>query len=422
MVHTVRFITTFIFAVTLMYHLLDCKKNLQENIYLVCLYSAALVLIDGFLLFKLGAPTFLKLYPLLVHIPVLLAFLYLSNFSALKVFFIHWTLVAISISISMTGLIISYFMNYSKTVMNLVCFILYVPFWIVMYRYVRPPFLYMMRNTNKGWLGFSVIPISFSIAVYTSDKYNLNVIDMRPPIKDIIILFILIVSSYVLIIQYFQITKKQLTLQNEQTLLRTQVDASKHYIEALAESQEKAILYRHDMRHHLALIHSYLADNNLDTAQLYISSVEKAIQDTQIKKHCNNYSVNLILSSYLTKAKQEQIAVETQINLPENNLISDMDLCIIFSNALENAITACRSVFLQDNRMIRIISHIKNNKLFIEITNSYEGKITFENDMPVSPFENHGFGTKSIVAVVQKYDGLCSFLAKDKVFEVRIIL
>ena len=36
-----------------------------------------------------------------------------------------------------------------------------------------------------------------------------------------------------------------------------------------------------------------------------------------------------------------KLTVETQIDLPEKNAVSDMDLCVIFANAIENAVHAC---------------------------------------------------------------------------------
>ncbi|WP_244272741.1 GHKL domain-containing protein [Natronincola peptidivorans] len=42
--------------------------------------------------------------------------------------------------------------------------------------------------------------------------------------------------------------------------------------------------------------------------------------------------------------------------------------------------------------------------------------------MPVSSEENHGLGTKSIAAVVQKYGGVYSFSVVDRIFNANIIL
>ncbi len=81
-----------------------------------------------------------------------------------------------------------------------------------------------------------------------------------------------------------------------------------------------------------------------------------------ICKYCRNYTVNLILSAYIVKAKNEGIAVETHIDLPENTAVADMDLCVIFANALENAVNACKRIPSAIDRTLKIVCKTKGNK------------------------------------------------------------
>jgi hypothetical protein len=280
----------------------------------------------------------------------------------------------------------------------------------------------MMQNTEKGWLGFSVIPLSYSVLIYSIGMYNLDRVNIGPSLKNAVLLFILAFSAYYMIIRFFKQNQEQLTLQNEQNLLITQVAAAQVQLAALQDSQDKTIIYRHDMRHHLNLIGAYLADNNQAAAQKYINEVDKTIKKAVVEKYCRNYAVNLILYFYITKAQDELIAVETQIDLPEQNPVSDMDLCVIFANTLENAVNACKRIPIQNDRTLKIVCKTNNDKLFIQFTNSYTGTVKFVDDMPVSEEENHGFGTKSIAAVAHKYDGVYSFSAEDGVFKTSIIL
>ena len=422
MMDLIRSLLTLIFAISVMYMLLDCEIKHNKNRYLLGLYATVILICDGFVLFNLGYTHFMKLYPLLVHLPVFLAFVFVSKFKAIKVFFVHWTLVAISTSFSVVGLIISYFFGYSREIILIVCYILYLPTGFIIYKYIRPTFLYMLRNTDKGWLGFCIIPLSYSVLTYSTGMYNLDKVIVGTNIKNAVLFFTLAFSAYFLIFRFFVQTREQLILQNEQNLLQMQVVAAQVHLEKLKESQEKTMIYRHDMRHHLNLINSYLLDNNKVAAQKYITEVEKGIHSVVVEKYCNNYTVNLILYSYITKAKNEQITVKTQIHLPEKNTISDMDLCVIFANAIENAINASKFIQNVNHRTLQILCNTTSDKLLIQITNSYEGEVIFANDMPVSSKENHGLGTKSIVAVVQKYNGLYSFTTEDGVFKTRIIL
>ena len=422
MMDYIRQLINLIFAISVMYMLLDCEIKHKKNRYLLGLYATVVLICEGFVLLNFGHTTFMKLYPLLVHLPVVSAFMFISKFKAIKVFFVHFTVVAITTSISLIGIIISYFFGFNRVILSVVCYIMYLPTGLIVYRYLRPSFLYMLRNTDNGWYGFCAIPLSYSALLFITSKYNLNTVLNEQVIVFAGLDFILTLAAYVLILRFFQQTREQLTLQNEQNLLITQVTAAQMQLAALQESQEKTIIYRHDMRHHLNLIDAYLGDNNQAAAQKYITEVEKTIESAVVEKYCRNYTVNLILYFYIAKAQDEQIAVKTQINLSEKNAVSDMDLCVIFANALENAVNACKRISNANDRALKIVCKTKSDKLFIQITNRYEGTVTFVNDMPVSSEENHGFGTKSIAAVAHKYDGVFSFTAEDGVFKTSIIL
>lgn len=417
-----RSLLNLIYAISLIYMFLDYEVKNKKNLYLMELFVTVVLICNGLVWLNLGYATFLKLYPLLIHIPSFIAFLFISKYKGIKLIFILLTVFVLCSPPIGIGLIISSFFSFNRTVMYVACIIMYTPTVLIVYRYLRPSFLYMLRNTDKGWFGFCTIPLSYYALIYFTAMYNVSMVTAKSTLVIMVLALILTLSAYVMILRFFKQTKEQLTLQNEQTLLKTQVIAAQLHLEALKESQEKTIIYRHDMRHHLNLISAYLSDNNKEAAQKYVTEVEKTIENTVVVTYCNNYTVNLLLYHYITKAKKEQIKVETQIYLMEKDTIYNMDLCIIFANAIENAVNACKGIHSAKDRFIKILCKTQNNKLFIQITNSYQGVVVFANDMPVSSEENHGLGTKSIAAVVQKYNGVYSFTAENGIFKTSIIL
>lgn len=423
MLDQIKSLFTLVFAISFMYILLDCDLKNCKKLHLIIPFVAITVIFDTYVLLNFGYTQFMKLYPILVQTPSLIFFTYASKFKLSKVLFIHLTIIALSCSVSVVAIIIAGFLGSTKDVVNVISCIIYPLLACIVYQYLRPTFLYMLHNAEKGWFSFCMIPVSYTLLIYTASRYNLNDIALAPKtVFFALLIFSLTLSAYCLILHNFKQTREQLTLQNEQNLLRTQISAAQDHLKDLKESQEKTIIYRHDMRHHLNLINAFLADNNIVATQKYIAEVQTTLDSTVIDEYCNNYAVNLILYSYLTKAKNDQITVDTQINLPANSRISDMDLCVIFSNAIENAIIACMRITNTKERVLNIICKNKNDKLYIQITNSYQGTLVFVDDMPVSTEENHGFGTKSIATVVQKYNGVCSFSADDTIFKLVVIL
>lgn len=422
MLDYVRSILSLFFAISLMYVMLDCEIKLKKNRYLMCIYIVVILSLDGLVLVYYGYPFLMKWYPLFVHLPVFLGFIFISKFTIPQVFFVLCTLIAVSTSFSMVGLTIAFFLDYSRDFANIVCYILYLPVWILIYKFVRPHFIYMLNTTDKSWLGFSMIPISYSALLYSIGEFNMDEVISKFSVKYGVLLFVLVFFAYFLILRFFKQSKEQHILQEKDNVLRSEIAAAKLHFKALEDSREETLLCRHDIRHHLNLINSFLVDNNSEGARKYIDEIRTSVEDATVEEYCENYVVNLILYSYITEAKKERIAVETHINLPEDNAVTDMDLCVLFSNMVENATNACRKISNTHDRFIKIICKNKSGKLLIQITNSYEGIVEFQDNLPVSTLESHGIGTKSLVSISQKYGGIYSFTAENKIFTASIIL
>ncbi len=74
----------------------------------------------------------------------------------------------------------------------------------------------------------------------------------------------------------------------------------------------------------------------------------------------------------------------------------------------------------QEKRKIDI-KVITKPKFMLQIENSFDGNIEFdESGVPVSHEDEHGFGTRSIVAFCDKYNSFCEFKALEDKFILRI--
>lgn len=415
-------ILTLIFATFLVSIFLDFEVKDRKNLFKMGVFVSFVFIFDVFIWINFGYVTFKNFYPLLAQIPLYLAFLFISKYKGIKLAFVHFTVIAIVSSILVAAFVISYYLGYSESVASAIGLFLYIPTGFIAYRYFRPYLLYMLRNTDKGWYGFSIIPLSYSILIYSSSKYHVNSELLELSLTQNIRSLIFILISYSMILWLFKQNREYLTLANEQNLLQLQIGASHHYLESLKESQANTLIYRHDMRHHLNLINAYLSDDNKEVAQNYIDEVKKCIDDISVEDFCDNYSLNLVLHYYVNKARNEQIHVETHLELPKETTVSDIDLCLVFSNTLENAINALTLVDSTKVKFLKILCKTKNNRFIVEIENNYVGDIHFDNELPISTIKNHGYGTKSIASIVTKYNGQYATTAENNIYKTQIIM
>lgn len=104
--------------------------------------------------------------------------------------------------------------------------------------------------------------------------------------------------------------------------------------------------------------------------------------------------------------------------------MNDTELCAMLSNALENAINAAAQIEDEKLRKVHIQAVINSGKLVISTENAYVGKLEIEGELPKSKNKEagHGFGIKSMIAIVERHGGLYSFETEGGVFILRLML
>lgn len=80
---------------------------------------------------------------------------------------------------------------------------------------------------------------------------------------------------YYLLVSYFNELAKQFEMQEAQNLLGVQISALQSQTETIKQAEEKAMIHRHDLRHHLNVINGYLLEGNIQNAHHYIIEIEQ---------------------------------------------------------------------------------------------------------------------------------------------------
>jgi hypothetical protein len=221
------------------------------------------------------------------------------------------------------------------------------------------------------------------------------------------------VFYFVFVILYYIETQKQADFQREKDMLDNQLRQAQTELESLRQLQQNAAAYRHDMRHHFALLQGLASKGLIDEIKKYLQTAQSDIDAITPKRFCENETVNLILSSFAAKAKDSEIMFTVDVKLPDPVAFSDTELCSLLSNALENAIHACQKITDSSKRYIKLRMYSKNNKLCIDLHNSYQTEPTFHQGLPVSKEQGHGYGTKSVAQIIEKHGGIYQFSVKD---------
>ena len=187
-----------------------------------------------------------------------------------------------------------------------------------------------------------------------------------------------------------------------------------------ASKQTMSIL-RHDMRHHLSVLRSFLQNDHVNKALLYIQSIDEAYDETVMTVYSKNEMINSILSIYDDRFRNDGISLCCDIAVSETLPCPEIAFCAILSNALENAMHALSEIDTPRKWASLSISN-KGSHLLLRLENPVDKVPTFVDGIPVSTKEGHGIGSKSIVYYVEQLNGQCHFSAANGTFVMRVII
>lgn len=359
----------------------------------------------------LGLDLTSKLYPLIIHLPLIVIFtLYYKR---------PWLISAVSV---LSGYLCCQaprwfgFLAGAALDSRLADHIFYIAFVFLAYyflkRYVAGSVRQLMEKSTKSCLFLGGVPLFYYLfdyvtAIYTDVLYSGTewAVQFMPSTIS--------VFYFVFVILYYAETQKQASLQREKDMLDAQFRLAQTEFASLRQLQQNAASYRHDMRHHFALLQGLASKEHIEGIKEYLQTAQSDMDAITPTRFCGNETVNLILSAFAAKAEQGSIMLTVDAKLPDLLPFRDTELCSLLSNALENAIHACEQIPDSNKRIIRLRMYSKNNKLCIDLHNSYQAEPIFQQGLPVSKEQGHGFGTKSMIHIVEKHGGVFQFSVKD---------
>ena len=232
-----------------------------------------------------------------------------------------------------------------------------------------------------------------------------------------------ILFSYKKLQQNFRLSTKISLLEQEEHSLN-------QYVEEAKARYDETRSFRHDIRNHIAVVKNLLQSGKLKEAVSYIEDMDDMAETMSFPCSTNNPVVDILVGNKLGIAKSMGIRVDCSLLLPYPCGLRDIDICIVLSNALDNAIQACKNMeidTLSDSSppvtpgtcsmgcpdgYIQVSGRIQGDFLMLEVQNSFRGKDMFKK----------GTGLSNIKAVAEKYGGAMSIETQGNVFVLQVLL
>lgn len=229
-------------------------------------------------------------------------------------------------------------------------------------------------------------------------------------------LLLAICSMVVLIVQFSFLVQHDLS--QELKIIRQMWRRDQEHFRISSETIELINRKCHDMRFQ---IRSIGKSANVVPDALHDMEKTISIYDALYQTGCRALDIILTEKSLLCQSKHITIVCVAEAALL--NELRDADIYSLFGNILENAIHAV-SHLPENERSIELSIRQHGDFLSICSRNPFDGHLVLQDGLPVTTSSNpdeHGFGVKSIHAIVQKYSGTVSFQAHEGVFNVSIL-
>lgn len=246
-------------------------------------------------------------------------------------------------------------------------------------------------------------------------------------LRTALLLVILNIAIFIILEKYTRLMHHEIDLAQEKNRLKSDADimqlAAKLMKDRLRSAEaimQKDRLMRHDRRHFEALLYQLLEEGRVEEAKKYLKE-RLSMEPKGMHNYCENTTVNAVISHYISWAEKEGINTTISANVPSELIVDELELAITISNLLENAINACTKLPDAD-RYLKLTAKYKN-QLLLEIENSCKDKVSLDEEgYPFSNEKNHGTGTRSVLAFVNKTNSEIYYLAEEKRFRVKMII
>ncbi|MEY8338882.1 GHKL domain-containing protein [Lachnospiraceae bacterium 62-35] len=285
--------------------------------------------------------------------------------------------------------------------------------WLIQRRY-----FHTLQKPISSYLYILLLPCTL---IVLGIRYGLKLdrSDFEPYLSSfgvntrLLILFIMLGAAVIVFIT-IEVFCKIIDLTGQEkalVLLESQLDSQRIYIEEAKKRNEQYSAFQHDIDNHLLVLSGLLHEGLLEQAKLYTEKLHISSKSLFSPVSTGNAVLDVLLREKFSYARQNQIEVIFDIHIPRNFHMEDMDLCVLFSNILDNGITACTKETCE-NRFLTLSGRVRSKFLIVEAVNTASEQHKIRT----------GTGLTNIQQIAEKYQGTVEMELSNGRFRISVLI
>lgn len=281
------------------------------------------------------------------------------------------------------------------------------------------PLMDSFRKTSDlemGWWSPAIFSCASCLTVYTT-ALTFAILQVAVGIRLVVsaALLFLITSAYVVASRAIALLNRDREFQTaeaQRRLLESQLAAEREFV-----AQARA--YRHDMRHHTALLADYLERKDYGGMRDYLAQFRSQLDADALEAYCENPVADALLRLTARRCRTSGIPLAIRAAVPETLCLSGPELTTVLGNVLENAWESCRSA---DKPRLSVRAQVKGGTLLVEVENTVDHPPCFEDDLPVTTKPGGGQGLKAARRTLEKHGGMLCCSQQEDVFYTQMTI
>ena len=277
-------------------------------------------------------------------------------------------------------------------------------------------------NFAQTWYVFWILPLMFialnlfMVPIYPTTLYTGRVLQGYI-VLSVALLILMFMFNTIFLLMATSLNRNA-RLRQENQLLSMQQQRYENLKVAIEEVRQA----RHDIRHHLNQISMLAEADDMEAIKAYLAQTVSRIPDLDMH-FCENRAVDSVLGYYCALAKREGIPFSAQIDLPQTLPVDEIDMGLVLSNLLENALHASQKL-PPEERQIKVLTRMLSPAMMgLMVENRYDGVLKKQGGVLHSTkHDGQGIGLVSVETAVHRYNGNLTVETGGNVFRANVLL
>lgn len=294
--------------------------------------------------------------------------------------------------------------------------VIYAIFLFTFFYRLKPEMLLKLPTTSTFLISGVFLTIMIILGIFIRHiRYDLF---SNLSVATIYETYSVVLDVLILSIQFNVFKNERLKENNKE--LEQKLEFESQYYKLAQENMELINIKCHDLKHQIGALKSI---DDSDVRKKSIKELEKEVLIYEDIAKTGNEALDYIFTDKSLLARKKDITFTYIADGNKVDFMSFSDICCLFGNILDNAIEAVSKIEDKEKRVITLKLIEKANMVYIHVSNYHENKLQFKNGLPLTTKKSsgHGFGTKSIKFIVEKYNGNLTIKDQNNLYIMDIL-